>query len=482
MRKLLLASAAMAAGSLGLAATANAQFANVNQTPVANQAGAFGTVTPGTTAGPGSVTVRLNGRLAVDAAFVGDSGKRSNTPGANAKQAPYALGSYARLYPGFDGIAGNGMRYGASLEIRQDNNVATGGGAFGSVSGSNRSRAALYWRREMAYIGLDGVGTIRFGAADGPIGLFYTGAFENFSTGGWNGDLPGFFTSGAGPAYPFPGTGALYTTEKVMYLSPQFFGVDFGVAFEPGTGAVNGSNGNCSITTAVSAASGANANFVTGGATACDNASATGLFGESARRRNTIDAQVRYRGAFGPVGLAVTGGWMTGGHVAYNGAASGIPASGQFKGIDIYDAGLQVTFGGLAVGGHITGGNNNSGFGLLREGQKKSFAWLVGTSYAVGQFIVGASYYDFQYAGSQTRANNAFVGQNRDTGFAAGGTWTFAPGMNVFLDYLYGTRNAGNVNLLTSTAGTTAATGTGGQRLNNHTQAQGLMLGTAFRW
>jgi hypothetical protein len=33
MRKLLLASAAVAAGSLGLAATAHAQFANVNQTP-----------------------------------------------------------------------------------------------------------------------------------------------------------------------------------------------------------------------------------------------------------------------------------------------------------------------------------------------------------------------------------------------------------------------------------------------------------------
>jgi len=481
MRKLLLASVAVAAGSLGLADTAKAQFANVNQTPVSNQATAFGTAIPGTTPGPGSISVRLNGRLAVNAGVKGDSGVNSTSPGANTKQDPYFIGSYARLYPGFDGIAGNGMRYGASLEIRQDNNVATGGGAFGSVSGSNRARGALYWRREMAYIGLDGVGTVRFGAADGPIGLFYTGAFENFNSGAWNGDLPSFFTSGSAPVYPLPGQGALYTTEKVMYLSPQFFGVDFGVAFEPGTGAVNGQNGNCSITTAPSAA-GITGNFVTGGATSCDTASATGLFGESARRRNTIDAQVRYRGAFGPVGLAVTGGWMTGGHVAYNGPASGIPASGQFKGIDMYDAGLQVTYGGLAVGGHVIGGNVNSGFGLLREGQKDSFAWLVGGSYAFGQFIVGASYFDFQYAGSQTRANNAFVGQNRDFGFAAGGTWTFAPGMNVFLDYLYGQRNAGNVNLLTGTAGTTAATGAGGQRLNNHTQAQGLMIGTAFRW
>jgi len=487
MRKLLLASAAMAAGSLGLAGVANAQFANVNQTPISNQAGAFGTATPSYTPGPGSVTVRLHGRIAVDVAVAGDSGKNPSAPGTNAKQDPYGIQSYARLFPGFDGIAGNGLRYGASLEIRQDNAVAPGGGAFGSISGSNRSRAALYWRREMAYVGIDGVGTVRFGSADGPIGLFYTGAFENFSTGGFNGDLPSFFTGGASPAYPFPGQGVLYTTEKVMYLSPQFFGVDFGVAFEPGTGAVNGTGGNCSVTTAPSA-SGLTGNFVTGGATGCDSASSTGLFGESARRRNTIDAQIRYRGAFGPVGLAVTGGWMTGGHVGYNGAAVGsaafntATAGGQFKGIDIYDAGLQVTYGGLAVGGHITGGADNSGFALLREGQKKSFAWLVGSSYAFGQFIVGASYFNFQYAGSQTRANNAFVGQNRDDGFAAGGTWTFAPGMNVFVDYLYGRRNASNVNLLTGTAGTTVATGAGGQRLNNHTQVQGLLLGTAFRW
>jgi predicted porin len=479
MRKLLLASAAAAAGSLGLAATANAQFANVNQTPVANQAGAFGTATPGPAAGPGSITVRLNGRLSVDAAVVGDSGR--NSASGNTKQAPYALGSYARLYPGFDGVAGNGMRYGASLEVRQDNTVATGGGAFGSISASNRSRGALYWRREMAYLGIDGVGTFRFGAADGPSALFYTGVFENFNDSAWNGDLPSFFTQGATPAYPFALQGPLYSTEKVMYLSPQFFGVDFGIAFEPGTGAVNQQNGNCTITTAASA-SGLTGNFTSGGATSCDAASATGLFGESARRRNTIDAQVRYRGAFGPVGLAVTGGWMTGGHVAFNGPASGIPASGQFKGIDMYDAGLQVTYGGLAVGGHITGGNVNSGFGLLREGQKDSFAWLAGASYTFGQFIVGGSYYQFQYAGSQTRANNAFVGQNRDTGLAAGGTWTFAPGMNVFLSYLYGTRSAGNVNLLTGAAGTTAATGAGGQRLNNNTQVQGLMVGTAFRW
>src|SRR5260370_38621015 len=110
------------------------------------------------------------------------------------------------------------MRYGASLEVRQDNQVATGGGAFGSVSASNRSRGALYWRREMAYLGMDGIGTLRVGATDGPIGLYYTGVFENFNDGAWNGDLPWFFPSGTIPTYPSAAVGAVSTTGKTSVV------------------------------------------------------------------------------------------------------------------------------------------------------------------------------------------------------------------------------------------------------------------------
>ena len=36
------------------------------------------------------------------------------------KSNPIGIGSYLRLYPGFDGVATNGLRYGASAEIRQN--------------------------------------------------------------------------------------------------------------------------------------------------------------------------------------------------------------------------------------------------------------------------------------------------------------------------------------------------------------------------
>ncbi len=49
------------------------------------------------------------------------------------KQSNYTITSYTRLYPGFDGVAANGLKYGASLEIRQDNNSGAGNGVYGSI-------------------------------------------------------------------------------------------------------------------------------------------------------------------------------------------------------------------------------------------------------------------------------------------------------------------------------------------------------------
>jgi hypothetical protein len=42
------------------------------------------------------------------------------TTGIAAKTQPYYMGEYARLYPAFDGETPNGVKYGASMEIRQN--------------------------------------------------------------------------------------------------------------------------------------------------------------------------------------------------------------------------------------------------------------------------------------------------------------------------------------------------------------------------
>ena len=59
------------------------------------------------------------------------------------KQSNYTIASYTRLYPGFDGVAANGLKYGASFEIRQDNDSGAGNGVvwFHQPAGPSARRA-----------------------------------------------------------------------------------------------------------------------------------------------------------------------------------------------------------------------------------------------------------------------------------------------------------------------------------------------------
>ena len=460
----------------GLASPAWAQFANVNPVAVSPPPAPFTSI-PSQTPGPGSITVRLNARVNVYFYTGADSGRNTTvTPSgsngqSNTKLAGYGMGSYARLYPGFDGVAGNGLKYGAALEIRQDQASPPGGGINGSVSASNRSRGALYFRREMAYVGADNYGFVRYGATDQPTALFATGLFENVSDNGWNGDVLNFFTSNTQLTWPFPDVGALYTTEKVVYLSPRWQGFDFGVSFEPNTGTVNGGPGNCPYN--YTSSTGLTGPLNQGNGTGCDAATSTSS-GDITRRRNTVDGALRYRGAFGPVGVVVTAGGMLSGSVADNAT----PARQPYNGLSVFDSGMQLTYGGLAVGGHITTGESNGQFNLQQKGQINSFAWLVGGSYAIGPIVFGGSYYNFSSAGSKTFSSAPTVGNRREQGVYIGGTYSFAPGMNVFLTYLYGTRSQGGIDLLSGAA----SSATSRVVTHNNVQAQGFGIGTQFRW
>jgi hypothetical protein len=201
MRKLLLASVAGLGAWGAMASDASAQTAAPSGYGYTTPSTAYtvgpmsGAALPTPTAPtPGSVVVRLNGRFRFYAYGMFDkdaennaAGTSSGTVGANGigtatggnKLATYTFGEYARLYPGFDGIAANGLKYGASLEIRQDQNSGAGGGSFGSISAQNRARGGLYFRREWGYLGTDQLGTFRFGSIDQPSSLYMTGNFEN---------------------------------------------------------------------------------------------------------------------------------------------------------------------------------------------------------------------------------------------------------------------------------------------------------------
>jgi hypothetical protein len=418
----------------------------------------------------------------------------TGTPGAVLqinRQSNFTINPYLRLYPGFDGIAANGLKYGASIEIRQDNNSGAGNGIYGSISQQSRQRGELYIRREWGYIGTDLLGTLRLGSTDGPSGLFMVGNFENFNDGGWNGDVNNLMALVTQPVWPFADVGQLYTTNKAIYLSPQFYGFDFGVAYEPNTSNVGqaasspGCNGNDAI----------NAFIVAGQSIAgagCDRLSST-TTGDYTRRRNTVDAAIRYRGTFGPVGLASYAGILYGGEVA---DATPLAITGnrnQFDGLRVGVGGIAVTFAGLTVGGMAQGGRVNGQWNSAPKGSSDSTAWLAGASYTYGPLVVGASYYVYDSPGSSGPSGSGFgvagatnvgfsplVGQRRERGVAAGATYSLAPGLALMLSYLWGDRKENGLDFLTNQASTPASPLLGANHNSVHSQV--LTLGTSFTW
>lgn len=472
MRKLLLASVAALGASLGWANIAAAQEVTYSESPSApgvaalpppivyspKRGGSVGATPPEIP--PGQMVVRLGGYYAE---YFGAAWSQPRNIGGN-KTANYDMFGYARLYPSLEGRAANGLKYGAFLEIRQDRNFPAGGGAGGSISGESGTRGQLYFRRAFGYVGLDNLGTLRIGSGDQPSSLFMTGTFENFDNGGWNGDLPGDGAmTGILPSWPFADVGSRYTTDKIVYLSPNFYGFDFGLSYEPNTGNLNVNTG-CGI-------GGQPGN--TGTFAGCDALSSTVIGGELARRRNTFDGVMRYRGTFGPVGIAATAGYMASGHVGDNGAP--VTAT-RYSGLSVGDFGATATFAGFSVGGHVDYGNFNASngwsSGLNPVGEPNSVAWVVGASYTVGPLVAGLQYFRSDSAGAQNASNNLTVGQRMDRGFAAGATYTVTPGFGLFLSYIYGTRKQSGWDAVAGTAGPD----------NNNFHAQAVAIGTQFKW
>ena len=421
---------------------------------------------------PGTVTVRFGGQMDWYAATLSDSGDRTRPGSAvTAKEAHYTFGDYIRLFPSVDGVAANGLRYGAFAELRVEQYFGTGGGANGSVSGIDRSNT-LYVRRAWGYLGLPNAGTIRFGTGDGASGLFDTGTFQNFDAGGWDGDINNLVDSNAAPVFPFiGGEGNFYATDKLTYLSPRVYGLEFGLSYEPNTSNVTdyGSSGNAGSLGTVTGNAGA-----TGVASLLSDSSS--VSGDLKRRRNVINPQLRYRETFGPLGVALEAGYMKSGAVSYDGVATS--ATQQYKGWDFSDWGAVLTYAGLSVGGHVMSGAFNGSGLLAPQGARNSFAYLVGTSYTAGPLIVGASFFQFNSPGnSGSTAALASVGQERDRGIAVGGTYTLTPGVNLFLSYLYGDRKESGYDLLDG-AVSTAATGSYG----NATRAEAAGTGIQIKW
>jgi hypothetical protein len=395
---------------------------------------------PKNTPDPGKVIVRLNGFVAVDAAVLGTTGDHgiAGTPNAAAKDQPYGLAGYFRMYFGIDGRTTNGLIYGANTEMRTNFAGPNGTQSYvtatsvGSASGQSTA-STWYTRRAFVYLGGDSWGIVRLGANDGPVGIFDESGVttgEAFSTGGWDGDGPNF-TGNAGLSWPFFDTGNEYDPDKITYMTPNIGGFMAGVSFAP-------SNVTLAATGGTGAAGGLG-----------DRQSTSGVAADATRPRNIIEIGARYKGPLGPVGVEVYAGYVHADTI--NDYAPGVL---HYYDLSEVDGGLALTFAGVTAFGHIITGNFNAGnsetlMPKLAGPRHKTagFTYIAGAQYSTGPWTAGGAFYNFTSEGSA--AGTSALTQ---TGAWVGGNYNPIKGLNFYLEYLYGTKHQAGVDFIDGTA------------------------------
>jgi hypothetical protein len=428
-------------------------------------------MSPGNSANPtpGTMVIHLSGRVWQEATIEGSTGDVvPNAVGTSEKENSYNFGSYFRLYPGVDAIATNGMRYGASVEIRENFN---GRGYTGATATNAQNTSAttgtsgltceqtLYVRRDFAYVSWPTIGLFRFGQADGPAGIYDNGIVseQNVGSGAWNGDAPAAPNSPGSATFPwYSQQGAEYGSEKIVYLSPQFFGLDAAFSFAPNNG--NLEAGGCSSAAQIG----------------CATISSSGLTNANFRFTNETQLGARYQGVFGPVSVYGFGDWIHSGVVQYTGPVpAGLPAgskyNGQANGVNAGFVGLSITVGGLQIGAGWEGGQYNNIMAPPPKGAGTANAEIIGGTYTLGPWSVGASYYIFDTQGAVAMTG---ITQEHENAAAFDIAWQATPGLQFYAGYLYSTVYQGDYNLVTGEPGPGY----------NHAHANAGIVGMLVAW
>ena len=434
MRKLLLAGIA----AVGLAGVAQAQTQSMIKDTddakipaVSHHAGPLAAPKPA----PGQFVVRLNGVVRYYFAY-------STQPGVGPEGQKVASThnlSLIRLYPGFDAVAANGLKYGISAEIREDG----GSPAGASPTSETAKRNYMYWRRAYGYVG-GNWGKIQVGMGDGPVSSMAVGQMYELGDANFCGDMWGITAglNGTGP-YPFVAcTGSMYSTNKIAYYSPQFMGFDFGFAYEHDTGTGGGVSG-CS------------------GQDGCNSQTVGDISNDLKRRRNLVDFGLRYRGKLGPVGVAAAGGYVHAGKVNEVGGGS------DYDDLSFGWGGVKLDYMGFSLQGAIQGGDQNRN-SLNKKGAPDQLSWQIGTSYTNGPLLAGVSYFEMESAGAWSAPGQA---KRKDKGVYVGVNYGIAPGLSVLAAYAWAQSEQAGKDINSFKAGT-----------QSKEDAQMATVGVIFRW
>lgn len=354
-------------------------------------------------------------------------------PGEVARLSKNDFSTDAEVHVFVNGKTANGLSYGAVIEIAF--NQQEGRNIVQQRASTGKTTASI---DEMyAFVASPLWGQIRFGDEDGPVGgLMNSGVITNFGTGGVYGDRESFVTR-QGNDRTTTSPGALGDNTKIIYLSPQFFGFDFGGSFAfnynegEDTGcSSNQSSGWCDSSYAFTGA----ANF--GIAAAGPN---------MAVRRNEYQGALRWRGSLAGVGLSVTGGYVGSG-AARELSPLGVQRS-VFQPLGVWQVGAQASAYGLTVGAQYEHGASNFFWGNPMKGDRPMDQIFAGASYTVGPFTIGGNYvmqtvegasrttYGYTNGVLTTTPNAGGAGLMRRLGYGIGANYRLAPGLDLVAEY-----------------------------------------------
>jgi hypothetical protein len=313
------------------------------------------------------------------------------------------------------GKAANGLAYGAVIEIQND-------GTGGSVMDIDEA---------YVFVGTPTLGQLRFGEEDSAANLLqvrHPALATSGTDGDWDDGLASAqaFTAG-GPSLVASINDANDAT-KIIYLSPQFAGFDFGLSYTP-----NRNEGDRLI-------AGRALDSLSGTITSTNgHRDAVGL-------TNEISAALRYRGTFGGVGIAAGFGYMQADGARSNaGGVATTAVTGQD--MQAYTVGMQLAAFGFTVGGEYTWGQYQGTVSAApsKADQADSSHFALGVTYTTGAISVGAFY------GAAEQDTNASAAQKREqTVWGISGLYAIAPGLDVYATYAQ--LEDTNVNLGTSSS------------------------------
>jgi len=414
------------------------------------------------------------------------SGTNGNIAGANGalgnKQAPYAIVGYVRIDLGIDGMSKSGVRYGAFTEIRENtlnpnsttvttngtgSSVSIGNGGANTASATSsgtsafNSQQTLYVRQAWAYIGTDQLGIIRIGQGFSANALMQTGLNDEFDAGGWVGwQAGGLAPSATGPTWPWADSGNEYQAARIGYLSPVFAGFDFVTTFAPNNLPATSGGDTCSAVY-----------------TGCISQSTSNAASDLARYRNEFEVGLRYRNAFGPIGLAASGVYTISAPTEPGPSAPAL----HYNGLNMGMVGAEVTINKyLAIGANTLFGDYNGSWGLQNKAPylaqtsaTTAIAWVAGARFTIPQLpsTIGGSFFDYKYQGQP-----GLPTQRTSAGLDLGATYGVGPGAVLVAEYLWGYNYQGSYNFLTGASTGAAAA------LNNKVQEQMFVGGIALRF